>query len=472
MFAVKKKICALLLTAAAAVSLSLSGCGADDNVVSSSKSEEAEDTEIEYINSDNVDFDDADSNNVNQQSSASKELIADPISASDFAVSSAADKSSKQYQILGKYVGTAKSDKYDGKGDQFDILEAYVDLLCDMNFEVEDCFEFEHKDYKSKSYALGYTGNATVKQDADWMFEEGKCDLCVYGILDGKSFEIRVNASSSLEPADFGYRYDGNNVKSELAGVSASAGLYRIGNAFETTDGRLKTTLGNAVIKLGEKEYTTESKYNHGYAWSGEAEHFNMDNYYRTDSLRFVVPYSYMISGDVYKHYDLQQFDEQKYDRDPGEYITDGPTFAVKSDGKWYYPLADESESAYEDAAVRVMYYEKDVLAVIYIYGKFKEEPYTLEALAAIDLTSEREGENADAGSSSSGSGGSSDSSSNREREPYRQDCLMCNGSGRCSKCGGSGYLYSSASKKYDRNCTSCNASGRCTYCNGSGKRS
>lgn len=64
-----------------------------------------------------------------------------------------------------------------------------------------------------------------------------------------------------------------------------------------------------------------------------------------------------------------------------------------------------------------------------------------------------------------------SSSGSTGSRSPFKKDCAMCHGTGRCQTCGGDGYLYSSASQKEDRNCYKCNASGRCTYCDGTGKQ-
>ncbi len=75
--------------------------------------------------------------------------------------------------------------------------------------------------------------------------------------------------------------------------------------------------------------------------------------------------------------------------------------------------------------------------------------------------------------SSSDTSDSSSDYSDNDDNiaEFAKQDCSICKGSGKCTVCGGDGYLWSSASGKEDRNCWKCNHTGKCTYCNGTGKR-
>ncbi len=52
-----------------------------------------------------------------------------------------------------------------------------------------------------------------------------------------------------------------------------------------------------------------------------------------------------------------------------------------------------------------------------------------------------------------------------------RTPCTICR-NGKCRKCGGDGYVYSSASGKDDRNCTGAYCSrGRCTNCGGDGWR-
>lgn len=67
----------------------------------------------------------------------------------------------------------------------------------------------------------------------------------------------------------------------------------------------------------------------------------------------------------------------------------------------------------------------------------------------------------------SSGSSGSGSSSGTT----YSPNCVFCHGSGRCSRCGGAGLVYSYALKAERLNCYKCSATGRCFYCHGTGKR-
>ena len=83
-----------------------------------------------------------------------------------------------------------------------------------------------------------------------------------------------------------------------------------------------------------------------------------------------------------------------------------------------------------------------------------------------------REESSSSSRSSSGSSGSSSSSSSSYNRDLYDNDpiCGVCNGDGDCSKCGGSGYLWSSASDEKDRNCYKCSGSGNCGSCGGDGR--
>lgn len=67
-------------------------------------------------------------------------------------------------------------------------------------------------------------------------------------------------------------------------------------------------------------------------------------------------------------------------------------------------------------------------------------------------------------------SGGGGSNGTNSDNYDTRRPCSICDRTGDCTKCGGDGYLWSSASGKEDRNCTKCrNHNGKCTYCDGKG---
>lgn len=54
-----------------------------------------------------------------------------------------------------------------------------------------------------------------------------------------------------------------------------------------------------------------------------------------------------------------------------------------------------------------------------------------------------------------------------------KDDCMFCQGSGRCSECGGSGRVrnWVPGTREYlEQNCRSCSGTGRCFWCGGSGE--
>lgn len=73
-------------------------------------------------------------------------------------------------------------------------------------------------------------------------------------------------------------------------------------------------------------------------------------------------------------------------------------------------------------------------------------------------------------GSTSSNGGSSTDNSSGGSSSAYSK-CRICNGSGRCTSCRGTGtgmYTYGGTSSS---TCSSCNGSGRCFNCYGTGRQ-
>ena len=112
-------------------------------------------------------------------------------------------------------------------------------------------------------------------------------------------------------------------------------------------------------------------------------------------------------------------------------------------------------------------YFDADVCVEIQKNGK--NETTSIVIWHSDDFTVADLGDRAStAPAGASGSGGGSDFSDS-STQPARKPCPYCD-DGDCDKCGGDGYLHSSASDKEDRNCPAlyCN-NGRCTYCGGDG---
>lgn len=237
-------------------------------------------------------------------------------------------------------------------------------------------------------------------------------------------------------------------LSSKSGSGSAYAGLYKLSDgSFETSDGKLKTKLGKAMVLRDGTSMTAEAEYD---ADPSHDERLMVDNFYRNESLYFSVPYSDIMTGDIYLHDDLKSDEEtkQSYNWDPEGFYAGLAFAAIHGDG-WKYPLYKNSE--YEDLTVRVMYYKKDVEAVFYIYAKFKSSPYEIEALCAADLSS--------VGNNTQSSGGN-----NVGEGDIDFSCNRCGGSGDCPTCGGSGYEYKRGSDgiQIKTGCGTCYGSGEC----------
>ena len=125
----------------------------------------------------------------------------------------------------------------------------------------------------------------------------------------------------------------------------------------------------------------------------------------------------------------------------------------------------DYTSQYLRQCTVRIMEQTSEVI-VFYIYASLNATPSQVEALCVLSVADIETPE---------------DREENNNNTPSTPDhdndygsvlpCTACKGSGNCSKCGGDGKIWSSASGEENRNCTKCNGSGRCTTCNGSGNR-
>lgn len=123
-----------------------------------------------------------------------------------------------------------------------------------------------------------------------------------------------------------------------------------------------------------------------------------VEYYYRDEGFYLETPKYYSLTGDIYRMDELVQSDYPTFERDEMEYEEYGGklTFLMSHNGTWLGPR--HWENAYKQLTVRVMYYEKDVEAVYYVYAKFTdEEPNEVEALVAVDLSEKEAKQSQDA---------------------------------------------------------------------------
>lgn len=339
--------------------------------------------------------------------------------------------------------------------EDFDIIKDYVELICEkMNFKLVDEYMQEYNDFFF-SYGFDYTGNKNIRKPFEILYlnNDKKVPLHIWGKYYNRKLEVTIQWSTGLEPEDLGYRCDGTQKTVYPAGKSAKSGLKRLTDgSFITTDKRLKTTLGKANIlrdgknSLIDIEYTPENR-------------LKIFNYYGDESLWINFAESDLQSNNTLLYDDLA-FARQNAlpDMDPN-FRVDRTKLHTRINGNWLYPV--HNSDTYLDASLRVLYYEKDNIAVFYVYTNVLSET---EFLCAVDLKKVKdEAEN----KQPENSGNSGSSSSSGFPATTEKVCNWCNNTGRvdCDSCI-DGYYYSGGTRKP---CVSirCNNGWKdCSHCN------
>ncbi|MCI7812449.1 MAG: hypothetical protein SO016_12470 [Lachnospiraceae bacterium] len=342
------------------------------------------------------------SENGSGNSSASKTLVSEPMAEDPLSYTITSDSVYIQDPIdfcgsALSYSAISTSGNYNvrnftGTGADKAVMEAYVKAICDGNYNLRLSQEYEQS-YSSSffSWGLDYTGSGNVSDTVNVTYTDSNCTICIYGTIERDNMKIAVWIPQSMEQVDLGLRYGGANQTVTIAGPSASAGLYKLSDgSFETTDGRLSTSLGYATVLRDGTPYITEATFKRD-SQSSRDELWVRD-FYRDETLFFCAPQNRLMTGDVYTLKDLIQ--EASWlnrsrtvlgNADDFDDYTWTLFFGAGHDGDFITPLlADFNE--FEDLTVRVMYWDKNVEAVYYIYAEFNSSPYVIEALCAVDL--------------------------------------------------------------------------------------
>jgi len=266
-------------------------------------------------------------------------------------------------------------------------IEKYMEMLKQNGFTEVDSYFFQ---YKSDPFvAWGF--NCDYLPNADKVKMQYKdnvyCNLCIWS---SDSDEFHLVYSSDLTKYDLGFRMDGSVADTSVKGPSAGAGLYRMPDGtYQTSDGRLSAALNTAMVLRDGKAYhcTARNEKNpdklEEWLW--------LDDYYRNEGICFMVPMNYVMEGDIFQYSD---FERARYYNKPNEKANithwnwnSKPLFLATVDGGWVGPKITDSN--FNAVTVRVLYYEKDVEAVYYIYAETSGTPAEIEALCAVSLSAE-----------------------------------------------------------------------------------
>ena len=263
------------------------------------------------------------------------------------------------------------------------LMDQYVAMLQETGFELvyynPDAYL---SDYKWQLKFVGVPripGLGTTNDGKTYHLE-------IEGYKNGKYF---IDYITEIEMKDLGLRVDGATAGINQYGESAAAGLYRLADgSFQTTDGRLTAAVGTAmVIRDGRTaEAAATSVSNKSTEW------LYVTGYHRNEDFFYAVPANYAMQGDIYTFNDFIKNDSLTMDE---YYTAEGlmtlsrgrePYFLLTFDGERYQPRVHEN-NRFECVLVRTMYYQKNDVAVYYIYARMnRTEPAEIEALCAVSL--------------------------------------------------------------------------------------
>lgn len=273
------------------------------------------------------------------------------------------------------------------------VLESYVNTLCNGNYNFKLTKTYHQFNIASTqfSWGLDYTGTGTVTETMDVTYTDAFCNVCVFGTISQNLMSASVWIPQGMEVSDLGLRYD-TRTRASLTGPSAYAGLYKLANgSFQTTDGRLSTTVGHAAVRRDGANYTTTAVF-HKDTHLGREE-LSLGNFYQNETLFFSTEADKTVSGDLYTLSDLAR--DEGWLNQPASPLKSAADFSnftwtrffgAAHNGEFLTPLTS-AYNAFKSLTVRVMYYQPSQTAVYYIYAEFTSAPYEVEALCAVDLS-------------------------------------------------------------------------------------
>lgn len=382
---------------------------------------------------------------------------------------------------------------YDFRGDtkNYSVFESYISKMINGNYNLKliDSHSKVYSDAAYYDYCINYTGTGKVNETVNGTFSTNTvCNFMAYSQIDGSKYKACIWIPNSMKIVDLGLRYGGRNVSAKLAGESAAAGLYKNSDgSYSTSDGRLKAKPGKAMVIRDGKTYNVNACLVKDKITN--KDELRVELYYGTEGIYFGVAQNSLSSGNIMRLTDLAQSERwiwnMKWDSlDNFAGYKTCPLLGFGHGKDFITPLAT-NENQFKDVTVRVMYYEKDVVAVYYIYAEFKSAPKKVEALCVVDCNPK----NVKVVDDDSSSGGSSSSrrnnSSDKDRDERRETtCPYCSYDHmeECSRCDGDGGKYeyhsvpnysghSKPSYEIWVECSKCNGKGkvRCSHCGGDG---
>ncbi len=362
------------------------------------ESSESNDNNESYSNNSDVE---SSSNNPNE-----KTLVADGLS-SGSALKDKSDAMDLLYYAQEEMTfgnegtsGTSIVRDFKGTASDYDVLCAYVDLLCeeyDLELVAEPYYNDSGSTYTFIEFVLNYTGSKSmIGNGISGTFTGNIGDVMIYAQVKRDRLEGAIWYDCALEMSDDGYVYGSSSGGKSYIGDSFSAGLYKLSDgSFQTTDGRLSAAIGEAMMITDGASTTFPS--NFIYDNDDNRQEIYIENIYGTAQQVIYIPTTVTLtSGQIFdSSYFIIDSDWATNERGISSTVpayTWTAMFACLHDGNYIYPVRGLS-GAMTDLNVRVMYVD-DSTAVFYACAQFESSPYEVETLIAVAIGTDTVAEN------------------------------------------------------------------------------
>ncbi len=357
----------------------------------------------------------------------------------------------------------SSSQKFTGSSSDYAVIKKYVDMLCNsnMNLKLVNDYYWSYSGEAFFEFDIDYIGTGNVAKEQKEIFDDDFTDsfaIQIWGTIEYGQIDCAyIKWSTGLKMVDMGYRLDGTQVSTAIAGTSAHAGVTRNLYTFSTSDGRMSAKLGKAMAISGTKKTTLNAEYY--IDTENKTEILTVEKYTGSETLKILFPTDTLKTGLIYELEDFATGSATTRTSEPTK-VGSNTELYINNGSSWVKP--GFNDGVYNDITIRVMYKDSDK-AVIYIYLDAYSQT---EIFCVVDLKKAREDETArikaeeeakkkaeeeakkkaeeeseknqsSSSGSSSSSSGSSSSSSNNDR------CTYCGNKGytTCNSCNGRGYV-------------------------------
>ena len=293
----------------------------------------------------------------------------------------------------GAWAGSV-SESFKGGPEDMELIRNYVKYLDreDFPFRLDHEYEGSSKKLDTYSAVLVYTGDTTGIGERLELQYDGNYSghVMIYYSCEGSRLKGQIFLSKGMEFSDFGLRPDGSIAKQER-GESSAAGLLEKGNGiYATDDGRLETSVNQAMILRDGVPYTTGevSMYRNR---EKSKDEIRIYNFYRNEGIAMTFPEKALMTGDELTQkqigVDIKGVDSNVWEMEDFFRWRPPYKFGVCHNGDYLFAHI-YPENDLEQVLVRVLKWDEEHdIGVLYIFCGFATEPYTLEVLAAVQIS-------------------------------------------------------------------------------------